>query len=53
MLQHFVFLKYCDARALSGTVGGIQRLEIGRDEVYDARSWDLMLIMEFTSIEER
>ena len=33
------------------TVGEIQRLEIGRDEVRDARSWDLGLIMEFTSIE--
>jgi Stress responsive A/B Barrel Domain len=64
MLQHYVFLKYRDGtpeqhvtafcermRALSGTVGGIQRLEIGRDEVRDARSWDLVLIMEFTSIE--
>jgi hypothetical protein len=64
MLQHYVFLKYCDGtpeqhvtafcermRVLPGTVGGIQRLEIGRDEVRDARSWDLVLIMEFTSIE--
>ena len=64
MLQHYVFLKYRDGtpeqhvtafcermRALPGTVGGIQRLEIGRDEVRDARSWDLVLIMEFTSIE--
>ena len=64
MLQHYVFLKYRDGtpeqhvtafcermRALSATVGGIQRLEIGRDEVRDARSWDLVLIMEFTSIE--
>ena len=38
-------------RALPATVGEIQRLEIGRDEVRDARSWDLVLIMEFTSIE--
>ena len=64
MLQHYVFLKYRDGtpeqhvtafcermRALSATVGGIQRLEIGRDEVRDARSWDLVLIMEFTSID--
>lgn len=64
MLQHYVFLKYRDGTperhvaafcermgVLSGTVGEIQRLEIGRDEVRDARSWDLVLIMEFTSIE--
>jgi hypothetical protein len=63
MLQHYVLLKYCDGtpeqhvtafcermRALPGTVGEIQRLEIGRDEVRDASSWDL-LIMEFTSID--
>jgi Stress responsive A/B Barrel Domain len=64
MLQHYVFLKYrdgtpeqhvtafCDRmRALRGAVGGIRRLEIGRDELRDARSWDLVLIMEFTSVE--
>lgn len=64
MLQHYVFLKYrdrtpeqhvaafCDRmRALRAAVGEIQRLEIGRDELHDARSWDLVLIMEFTSIE--
>jgi len=64
MLQHYVFLKYrngtpeqhvtafCERmRVLSGTIGEIQRLEIGCDEVRDARSWDLVLIMEFTSIE--
>jgi len=64
MLQHYVFLKYRDGtpeqhvtafcermRVLAGTIGEIQRLEIGRDEVRDARSWDLVLIMEFTSID--
>jgi hypothetical protein len=64
MLQHYVFLKYRDGtpeqhvtafcermRVLRATVGEIQRLEIGRDELRDARSWDLVLIMEFTSIE--
>ena len=64
MLQHYVLLKYRDGtpeqhvasfcermRVLLGTVGEIQRLEIGRDEVRDARSWDLVLIMEFASIE--
>src|SRR5688572_16737369 len=64
MLRHFVFLKYrqdtsdghvtafCERLlALPGAIGGIQYLEIGRDELHDARSWDLVLIMEFASIE--
>ena len=64
MLQHYVFLKYRDGTtdehvaafcermlALRGTIGEIQHLEIGRDELHDARSWDLVLIMEFASTE--
>jgi hypothetical protein len=64
VLQHYVFLKYRDGtadahviafcermRALRGTIAGIEHLEIGRDELRDARSWDLVLIMEFASIE--
>ena len=64
MLRHYVFVKYrdgtnedhvtafCDRmRALRGTIGGILHLEIGRDELHDARSWDLVLIMEFASID--
>ena len=64
MLQHYVFLKYregtsdghvvafCERMlALRGTIDGIHRLEIGRDELHDARSWDLVLIMEFESAE--
>jgi hypothetical protein len=64
MLRHYVFLKYRDGtaeaqvtafcermRALRGTIGGIEHLEIGRDELRDARSWDLVLIMEFASLE--
>ena len=64
MLQHYVFLKYRDGTtvghvdafcarmvALRGTIDGIQRLEIGRDELHDQRSWDLVLIMEFGSVE--
>jgi hypothetical protein len=64
MLQHYVFLKYRDGTtdghvvafcermfALRGTIGEIERLEIGRDELHDARSWDLVLIMEFASAE--
>ena len=37
--------------ALRGTIDGIQQLEIGRDELHDARSWDLVLIMEFATAE--
>ena len=64
MLQHYVFLKYRDGTgeghvvafcermvALRGTIGEIEKVEIGRDELHDARSWDLVLIMEFASAE--
>jgi hypothetical protein len=64
MLQHYVFLKYRDGTpdghvvafcermyALRGTISGIEHLDIGRDELHDARSWDLVLIMEFASTE--
>ena len=63
MLRHYVFLKYrqdtndahvatfCERMlALRGSIEGIEHLEIGRDELHDARSWDLVLIMEFTSL---
>jgi Stress responsive A/B Barrel Domain len=63
MLRHYVFLKYredtsdahvtafCERMlALRGAIGGIQHLEIGRDELHEARSWDLVLIMEFASV---
>jgi hypothetical protein len=64
VLQHYVFLKYRDSTseahvvafcermlALRATIDDIQYLEIGRDELHDARSWDLVLIMEFASVE--
>jgi hypothetical protein len=64
MLQHYVFLKYRDGTsdehvtdfctrmlALRGAIGGIRHLEIGRDELHDARSWDVVLIMEFESVD--
>src|SRR6188768_2334382 len=64
MLRHYVFLTFRDGTrdghitsfcertlALRSTIGEIQHLEIGRDELRDARSWDLVLIMEFTSVE--
>ena len=64
MLQHYVVLKFREdtsaghvtdfcARmlALRNAIGGIQHLEIGRDELHDARSWDLVLIMAFESVD--
>jgi hypothetical protein len=64
MLQHYVFLKYRDGTdgthvqtfcermlALRATIPAIQHLEIGIDELHDARSWDLVLIMRFESVQ--
>jgi hypothetical protein len=64
MLRHYVFLKYregtsdahvtafCERMlALPGAIDDIRHLEIGRDELHDARSWDLVLIMEFASVD--
>lgn len=64
MLQHYVFLRYrqgtkpehvtafCERLlALRGAIREIRRLDIGRDELHDARSWDLVLIMAFDSVE--
>ena len=64
MLRHYVFLKFRDGTsdghvtafcermlALRGAIDGIEHLEIGRDELHDARSWDLVLIMELASVD--
>jgi hypothetical protein len=64
MLEHYVFLKYregtsaahvasfCERMlALLDSIDQIRRLEIGRDELHDARSWDLVLIMAFDSVD--
>ena len=64
MLRHYVFLKYreqtsdehiaafCEGMlALRGAIGEIRHLEIGRDELHDVRSWSLVLIMEFASVD--
>ena len=63
MLQHYVFLKYqksvsdehiaefCKRMlALRMSIAEIKYLEIGRDVLRDARSWDLILIMRFASV---
>jgi hypothetical protein len=64
MLQHYVLLKYHKGTsaehvaefcrrmlALRTSIAGIEHLEIGRDMLHDARSWDLVLIMRFASVE--
>lgn len=64
MLQHYVFIKYragtSEAHindfsgkmlALRATIPEIVHVEIGRDILHDARSWDLALIMRFASVE--
>jgi hypothetical protein len=64
MLLHYVFIKYdantADAHveefcrrmlALRSRIPGIEHLEIGRDSLHDARSWDVLLIMRFASVE--
>ena len=63
MLQHYVFMKFregtsdehvaafCERMlALRSVIREILRVEIGRDVLRDARSWDLVLIMEFESV---
>jgi transcriptional regulator NrdR family protein len=64
MLQHFVLIRYeknvseehiqefCKRMlALRTSIAGIEHLEIGRDILHDARSWDLILIMRFASVD--
>ena len=63
MLQHYVILKYREGTsaahvdafcrrmlALCGAIPEIRHIEIGRDELHDARSWDLVMIMAFESV---
>jgi hypothetical protein len=63
MLQHYVLLRYQKSvseehiaefcrrmLALRASIPGIEYLEIGRDILHDARSWDLILIMRFASV---
>ena len=63
MLQHYVLIRYeksvseehieefCRRMlALRTSIAGIEYLEIGRDTLHDARSWDVILIMRFASV---
>ncbi len=64
MLQHYILIKFKEGTsdkhigefcrrmlALRTTISSIEHLEIGRDILRDARSWDLILIMRFASTE--
>ena len=64
MLQHYVLIRYEKSAsdehiaefcrrmlALRISIAGIEYLEIGRDILHDARSWDLILIMRFASVD--
>ena len=64
MLQHYVLIRYNKSvgdehiaefcrrmLALRDRIAGIEHLEIGRDILHDARSWDLILIMRFASVD--
>ena len=64
MLQHYVLLRYQKSvsdehiaefcrkmLALRISIADIEYLEIGRDILHDARSWDLILIMRFASVD--
>jgi hypothetical protein len=64
MLQHYVLIKYQQGAgdehiaefckrmlSLRTSIADIEHLEIGRDILHDARSWDLILIMRFASVE--
>jgi transcriptional regulator NrdR family protein len=63
MLQHYVLIRYeknvtnehieefCTRMLdLRTSIAGVEHLEIGRDILHDARSWDLILIMRFASV---
>jgi transcriptional regulator NrdR family protein len=65
MLQHYVLIRYQKSvseehiaefcrrmLALRASIPRIEYLEIGRDILHDARSWDLILIMRFASVRE-
>jgi hypothetical protein len=64
MLHHYVFLKFAEETPklhvdvfcqkisdLSNVIEEIKHLEIGLDELHEERSWDLVLIMQFASVD--
>lgn len=63
MLHHYVFIKYRPGTpeehvkefarrtlALRGVIPEIKSVEIGRDILREARSWDIVLIMQFEDV---
>ncbi len=65
MLQHFVFLKYQPNTkvehiqhfknkmlALKASIGELVEIEVGLDELHDARSWDVVLVMQFQTVDD-
>jgi hypothetical protein len=64
MLQHHVFIKFVAGTTeahieelcsrllgLRESVPGIEYMQIGRDILQEARSWDLILTLRFASVE--
>ena len=62
-MQHYVLIRYEKSASeghiaefcrrmlvLRTDIEGIEHMEIGRDILHDARSWDLILIMRFASV---
>ena len=63
-MQHYVLIRYQKSAsdehiaefcrkmlALRISIADIEYLEIGRDILHDSRSWDLILIMRFASVD--
>ena len=63
MLHHYVFIKYRPGTsedhvrefarrtlALKDLIPEIQHVEVGRDVLREARSWDVVLIMRFADV---
>lgn len=64
MLSHYVFIRFVPGTseghvaefcrrmlALRDPIPAIRSLKIGRDMLHEARSWDLVMIMRFESLE--
>ncbi len=64
MLQHYIFIRYREGTAeahiaefaarmlaLRTVIPELAHLELGRDILHEARSWDLILIMRFASLD--
>ncbi|SBS36746.1 Stress responsive A/B Barrel Domain protein [Marinomonas spartinae] len=65
MLQHYVFIKYQEGTSdehihafkdkmlmLKRTIKEIKHIEVSIDELHEERSWDVVLNMQFSSLED-